>query len=174
MSSFAPFEFVSSVDVVLPADYNHDEWLRQFMEKRGQEFVRPKSVYEKRASFMDEISVRLSPNQRLAADFYHIKESVSSCDCLAMVVDNDGLLLGTRGAALLCAHATSALPNDGVYFSFNNEENMPVISFPGESERCIPTLFSGEKPKLAFVYFDVQHDPKIGSHQYGVVVFRPK
>ena len=174
MTSSEPFELVSTVDVILPSDYDHDQWLRQFMERRGREFVRPRIIYEKRDSFTEEVSTRLLPNQRLVADFYDITTIVSSHECLDMIVAKNVLLLGTRGTALLCAYATSALPEDGRYFSFNKEENLPLFSGSGESRRCIPTLVAKEEPKIAFVYFDIQHDPHRDPHRYGVVVFRSK
>ena len=174
MVSLESFEFVSTVDVIVPSDYDHDQWLRQFMERRGQEFVRPSSVYEKRASFTEEISTRLLPNQCLVADFYDIKTSVSSHECLDMVVAKNGLLLGTRGTALLCTHATSSLTKVGRYFSFNKEDNLPIFSDGGEANRCIPTLFAKEEPKIAFVHFNIQHDPQRTPHRYGVVVFHSK
>ena len=107
-----------TLELVVPADYDHEMCLRRFHKKFGVLSAMDPRITD--ANF--QASFRLEPWTRFAVRAAHVKKHTTGDICLAYLESLHVELLGAQGLALLFEHHRASLPEKTYNLSFNKKD----------------------------------------------------
>ncbi len=119
------FSLLKTIEIMVPADYDHATRLDTFRRKHGKEF------YYYNSSLTDEnfdkATTRLVPGQKLKVKVFQITKSVSSEDCLNFLKSQNAILAGAQGASLAYEQGKDQLAKGRWYVSFDEKDTLPRL-----------------------------------------------
>lgn len=113
------FELVNTFEIVVPEDYDHGKRLDSFgKEHRKAFYYYNECLTDKNYA---KATTKLEPGRKLKVKVFHIKERVTSEDCLAFLRSQEAILVGAQGATLAWEQKKEELPVNRSSVSFDEK-----------------------------------------------------
>jgi hypothetical protein len=132
------FDYLKTIDLVVPGDYNHATRLALFREEKYKNFCGYNDdITDKNYA---GVTSRLVAGQKGKVKIFQIKKGVSSSDCLKKLKEEKAILVGAQGASLVWELKKEKLPVGKWSVSFDEKE---ALWQDGNGRRRVPSIRRG-------------------------------
>jgi len=115
------FQFLKTVEIVVPDNYNHDTRLDSFRTQYGGKFYYYNDAITD-ANYSAKATVRLVPGRKMKVKIFQIKGQVSSDECMTFLRSQKAVLTGAHGASLVWEQKKEELPVSRWSISFDEKD----------------------------------------------------